>query len=176
MFIASIETDLGEVYKLTRLGGHNGVKPPFSLVGPLIACCDSENKEFLTEQWMKSLPENEQQGLCHSIQILASSHCSMERDYSFIEYEYFNTKISPGRFSKELYEGLLKDADRAWTAISSLLAAVETIEHVLLHSPPLGCYWYEVGETNHNLVVLKETLLLGQSRGADKARINTVPV
>ena len=174
MFVATVETDHGEVYKLTRTGGHTGLKPPFSLIGPLSACCESDNKEFLTEQWVNALPEHEKQGLCGSIQILATSLFSLERDYSFIDYDYFNTKIAPGKFSRELYQELLKQADRAWTVLASLLGAVETIENTLLNSPPSDCYWYEVGETDHNLVVLEEALLLGQSRGAKEVRINIV--
>ena len=175
MFVASIETDQQEVYRLTRPGGHTGVHPPFSLIGPLSACCESDNKDFLTEQWMNSLPENEKQALCRSIQILASSIFVLERDYSFIDYDYFNTKIAPGKYSRELFQEFLNQAERAWTELSSLVVAVETIESMILDSPPAGCYWYELGETDHNLILLKEALLLGESRGAQKVRINIVP-
>jgi len=175
MFVASIETDQREVYRLTRPAGHTGVHPPFSLIGPLSACCEGDNKEFLTEQWLNSLPDNEKQALCRSVQILASSIFVLERDYSFIDYDYFNTKIAPGQYSRELFQEFLNQAEQAWTELSMLVLAVEAIESTLLNSPPLGCYWYELGETDHNLNVLKEALLLGESRGAQKVRINIVP-
>src|SRR6185503_6056084 len=108
MFFASIETDLGEIYRLARPDGFTGGKPLISLITPLSVHCGNGDKEFHTDQWMSSLSEIEKQELCRSIHTLEWSIFSMERDYTFIDYDYFNTKIAPGQLSKETYQAIIE--------------------------------------------------------------------
>jgi hypothetical protein len=173
---ATIETDIGERYRLLYPDGHLGGKALLSFLTALSVFCfeepstDTESAIELT-QWFQSLQTVSSVSLHHVGQPLVHAFYAGDWNYTEDEYALFQARSLAMPLTEHEFKQTIRDIEAKWTATSLVQESVHVFLTTLRESSPLPTWWYDPDWSLLDMDTLAQTLQLAKTRKAEQIRI-----
>jgi hypothetical protein len=178
VWLASVETNLGEKLNLLRSDGFIGGKALLAFLTPLDNYCATHKAEPEDDplrnwfDWFSQLDSQAAPSLAEATQALRQAYYVGEWNYLESDYELYRSRAPNLPLSAAEFISIIEALEAKWTDIKSVLESVETLLQLLMRRNPEPVDGlYNPSDTLPDLQGLRDVLDIFVKRKAEKVRV-----
>jgi|GEM_PF-2308795 hypothetical protein len=172
MWMAFVETDLGEVIRVICPDGSTGGKALLNFLTTAEAGCRKGNSaEEGVAAWIHDFNENSEINLCDTVEKLNHVYYSGNWDYEEDEYNFFIHRSPGSGMSEADFKRAIEEVRKMWTDIEGLIKDIKVLFNEFRKGYLKETDWYVEQDTVGDFEGLLNGLLLAKDRDAKEVRI-----